>query len=441
MPTLNTVNVGTNAALIYGSQGGNATPITVINLDTQNTVYVGNISNVLPGTPGAFPLAPLASISFDGSVSIYAVTLAATIVIGVVPGGNSFSPGSLNISGPVTATIAGPVTVNGSVNANITNASLAVTGNVGITGTPNVTISGTPNVNVSSGTLNANVTNGTINVGGSVSLIPSIAVLFSSSTNQNITGTSNINPVALADVSTYESYDMTMSVNDASQATAGHAYAFQVSMQWFDDLVSGIPVFVEDWYPWVGDTANATLLRASGPHHGHYLSIFIFNRTAGTITVNSMSVFGSPRNVQLSDWRQSPNSGVLSGGSNYHIIPSFSVGTDNMLADTGGFVTLAANTNYMLPLNLYSGPTDWGLSFGANIVVSRSNICNIGSNAANQTSGNLNSNANVLEVLGTAAGTQYAGSQLLPRAACGYFVGIGATGGTMQFTMVAQQGP
>ena len=70
-------------------------PITVINLDTATTVYVGNSSNIMPGGVNVIPLAPLSSISFDGSVSVYAVTMGATVNVAVTPGGNSYSAGQL----------------------------------------------------------------------------------------------------------------------------------------------------------------------------------------------------------------------------------------------------------------------------------------------------------------------------------------------------------
>jgi hypothetical protein len=116
MATLTTVLVGLgpNANLIFGAQGSNAGLIQVINLDTENTVYVGNASNIMIGQSGVFPLTPGSSMSFSGSIALYAVTAhGVTVEVGIVPGGGNYSSGTVNIDGPVTIEASGPIDVIG----------------------------------------------------------------------------------------------------------------------------------------------------------------------------------------------------------------------------------------------------------------------------------------------------------------------------------------
>src|ERR1700685_4249545 len=114
-------------------------------------------------------------------------------------------------------------------------------------------------------------------------------------------------PVTLVDVSQYNSYDLSAAFVDTAQATAGHALTVQIQVAFYDDLVSGIPIYQEDWYPWVVSqtpTPGLQGLIGCGPMHGHYMSIVITNNGAGAVTIPYFNLFGSPRNVQQSDWRQ-----------------------------------------------------------------------------------------------------------------------------------------
>jgi hypothetical protein len=131
MPTLTSVNVTSAPTLIFGGKGSQASPIQVVNLDTVNSVWFSYASNPTVNQPGAFPLGPLASMAFDGTVSVWAVTQPElTVSVGVVPGGSNYSAGSLTISGPVTATISGPVdaVITGTTDVSVTNANIDVFG-------------------------------------------------------------------------------------------------------------------------------------------------------------------------------------------------------------------------------------------------------------------------------------------------------------------------
>jgi hypothetical protein len=172
MPTLTTVNVTSRSTLIFGGQGSNATPIQIVNLDTANTVYLAYASNLVIGQPGVIPIGPLASMSFDGAISIYGITgIGQTVEISVIPGGSNYSPGSLTITGPVNAEITGPVTVEGTVDiGNTPSVEISGTPTVDIANTPSVIISGTPTVDVGtvSGSIDIASVAGSVNVAGAV---------------------------------------------------------------------------------------------------------------------------------------------------------------------------------------------------------------------------------------------------------------------------------
>jgi hypothetical protein len=458
MPILTTVLVTPSITLLYGAKGSNSGPLQVVNLSNSVTLYLATTANPSPSQAGTFPLAPLASLAFDGSVAIYGVTDGSgNVIAGIVPGGEGFSPGSLAISGPVTATISGPVTVNGNVGiVGTPSVNVANTPNVNVANTASVNIANTPAVTVASGSVAVTSVSGTIDVSGSTVdittgnvnatgvggfILPgSVASLYSNVTNQAIAPGASLTLISLTDVSNYNSYDMVLSVNDGSQAVLNHAHAYKATLQWFDDLVTGIPVFTETWYPWIGNAANAMPCTATGPMHGKYFTVILSSAAAvtGNITVNQALIFGSGRTTNLSEWRQQANA---KSDNAAHILVNNSSVTDNMLADTNGMSVLTANLSYVMFLGLYTGPMDWAMQIGAGGGLTRSNLVTVGSAFGVQTSGNLNPQVNSLEILGTAVGSQNAGSQFMPRSAVALLVTVGAANTTMEFTAVAQQGP
>lgn len=126
--SLRTAVVGEAPGVIYGAPGSTQ-GITVLNLDTQNTIWVGysaSISAAVGG--GGIPIAPGASMQFDGSASIYAVATA-SVVVAVGPGVTGyFLPASLaNIGGSKVYVQAGTPTGTIPVNSvwfDTTNGSL-----------------------------------------------------------------------------------------------------------------------------------------------------------------------------------------------------------------------------------------------------------------------------------------------------------------------------
>jgi hypothetical protein len=180
MPNLSIVNVTNKSTIIFGGQGSQSSPIQLINQDTINTVYVAYASNLSIGQPGVYPIGPLASMAFDGTVSVWGITAGPTVAVGVIPGGSNYSPGSLAITGPVTAAISGPVTVSSitapvavsAITAPITVASVTAPVDIGtVSGSVDInTVAGSVNVN---GAVNATGVGGFINPGQSGSLFVS----------------------------------------------------------------------------------------------------------------------------------------------------------------------------------------------------------------------------------------------------------------------------
>lgn len=397
-PTLTTVNVTARATLIYGSQGSNGSPLTVINKDTTNIVWVGNVQNIMPGQPNSIPLNPGDSQSFDGSISVYGVTAGPSIVVAVVPGGNSYSPGSLFITGNVTADITGPVTVSGPLDV--------------------------------------------IGQGGFV-LGGAVAPVFQSSGSVNIAANSSIQPFNGVDVSNYNSYDLAMAAVDTSQATLGHALTFNVRLDWFDDLITGIPVFSEVWNPWVmGQTPThpSQGIVGSGPMHGQYMSMTISNAASFVVALPYVNVFGSPRPIPLSDWRQSLGNHVTD--QKFAKINSINnLGSNNVLVDTGGLVAVVAGNSYMVPCGLYSGPVDWYAQVSGSSVNVTFAVCDVGNDSNNQTSGNISDSDGQMNNNTLTTSPAFAtGSLFLPRNACAVFM-ICTGSGNAAYKMTAQQGP
>jgi hypothetical protein len=92
--------------------------VTFINLDSAATVYLGfSTSSIVVGGANTIPLAPGASITLSTTQAVYAVA-SAPMGLMVMPGGGSYSPGTIDI-GTVTgsidiAAVAGNVDVIGS---------------------------------------------------------------------------------------------------------------------------------------------------------------------------------------------------------------------------------------------------------------------------------------------------------------------------------------
>ena len=159
-------------------------------------------------------------------------------------------------------------------------------------------------------------------------------------------------------VSQFTSYDINLYTLCASPGSVGAPITTQVNLQWFDDLVSGIPVFQEMWFIWNGRAANSAAFNTAsgtGPMHGKYLTIqlFIPPGAASNVTVQYVNLFGSSRTLSKSDWRQNAQ-GVNPQVNGFVIQQGGGTGYDDILASISGAV-LGASALVFVPLGLYSG--------------------------------------------------------------------------------------
>jgi hypothetical protein len=181
---------------------------------------------------------------------------------------------------------------------------------------------------------------------------------FTGTAYTTIAAGTSVQPIALADVSGYASYDLNTFFQAASPGSVGAALTVQVKIQWYDDTVSGIPVFQEDWWPFTSSLAapSQNTLAGCGPMHGQYMTITITNPALiGAVTVQYFNVFGSPRVVPYSDWRQSPN--LLSPETNGFTttVSSYGSAFDNVLAAYPQ-TPIPGGSSVFLPVGMYAGP-------------------------------------------------------------------------------------
>lgn len=134
-----------------------------------------------------------------------------------------------------------------------------------------------------------------------------------------------------------------------------------ITLQWFDDNTSGIPVFEENWWIYNGRAAftaptnpPVTAMAACGPMHGQFMTVTFTNVDTAQTSIQWANLFGSNRNPPYSDWRQ--NAAIVNPifpGFTVSL-PTWGVGFDNIL---GGFsITIPVSSTRVIPLGLYSGP-------------------------------------------------------------------------------------
>jgi hypothetical protein len=260
-----------------------------------------------------------------------------------------------------------------------------------------------------------------------------------------IAGISSTPIVTLVDISGFASYDLNTYIYATSPGTAGSMLIADINIQWFDDLVSGIPVFEEDWQVWVGRAALTSggnsvfnVMGGCGPMHGRYMSVNILNFATTGGTLQWFNLFGSNRNLPYSDWRQdaanvAPESAGLSLATN----TSGVIGYENILACLTGFTVVAA-ARLWLPFNLYAGPAF--LRFQASGALNNDPVI---SHAAYQIAGQPATGSgppNNVIWNGNNAGTEVETNLILPRAPC-YLTLAGLASGSIVVScqVIAQQ--
>ena len=241
------------------------------------------------------------------------------------------------------------------------------------------------------------------------------------------------------DVSQFTSYDFTMFAVEPTGAVP----AVQVSFKYYDDLVSGIPVFEEDWWLWTGNGVPYTSpfplsqpMAACGPIHGQYLTVNISNPHATTpVSLQYANLFGSTRTVPQSDWRQ--NSIVVKPviGTENVSYPTDGYGFDNDLGLAFG-VTVASGARVIVPFCLYAGPAY--LRFSASLASAAAPVvATMDGQALPVVSGT--GNRTIISQL-PADTNDHEPTLILPRKPC-YLLVAGASSGTLSFTarLIAQQ--
>lgn len=279
MASITTAAVGLNAQPLAPGPvvGAEADMVTVINLDTENTVNLGSAANHLP-----FPLGPLASQTLTAPVWAAA---AEPLVVGIVPGGGAYSPGSLTINGPVTAEITGPVEVEGSIS---------------ITGTPTVELAAGTTVDVS-GIADVNIQNANIDVVGAGGYIApgQINSVFANAGPVTAAAGGSAN-LGTFDVSTYLSVIASLGPVSNSSSSAGAAVCAVYQFSWLD--INSTLIATDVYSCVVGGEVVYEI-----PVRGYSLQISMFNLGAGgtlTAAASKLVIDGSYRSV--------PNTRVVS---------------------------------------------------------------------------------------------------------------------------------
>lgn len=329
------------------------------------------------------------------------------------------------------------IPVAGDVNATIENASIPVTGEV------TATINGTTDVNIT----NSEVTVGGTIEGGGGYILPGDEIpiyqagTLNGATAFTIPANGKSYPVGGADVSSFQSYDISLLLTCATQGTAGAPLACQVRLTWFNDDTSGIPVYVETWYPWVVNAlatdSTVSVAMGSGEMHGRYLNVSISNGGSQPIAVQFMEVYGSARTKGVSTWNQNVATDPKFGFPDAHVGTANSgVGSDCNLYDM--YAILGANTKYIFPFNLYSGNVNYYFHSTEALTLDPV-IIDIGSNYTEFLAGSIpfgGTSPGALQILANTTNGQN-GALLLPQSACALVVETGATAPNLQIKVTA----
>lgn len=249
--------------------------------------------------------------------------------------------------------------------------------------------------------------------------------------------------VNMINVSQFASYDLNMYLYASPAGANLDVVVVGFLLQWYDDLVSGIPVFEEDWWVWAGRAATSmgnNSLAGAGPMHGKYMTVIAFlpSTATGGAVFQYFNLFGSGRSVPYSDWRQNPqtlnpeifNLTTLLGSQE-------GTGFDNNLGSVSNF-SIAEGIISFIPLALYSGPVYYrfqGLTNApANNPVILSTQQGVGGTFTAGTG-----QPNILVSM-TADLLEHEGTFLAPRAPCIFIVRASASGPTaISFEAIGQQ--
>jgi hypothetical protein len=314
--------------------------VTFINLDSAATVSLGFTSSTAVGAPNAIPLAPGDSITLSTKQPIYAIATAQMSLL-VMPGGASYAPGTVTISGPVTAIISGPVTV---------------TGTVDIGNTPSVNIANTPTVDVGTVTGSIDIASvaGNVDVIGTGGTFPvgSNAVL-ATVTGINIPAAQTVTS-PIYDMLNYTSYEVSVGA-----FISGGMLTMPVTLNWYADAAATQLLYSETGWVWTpSGSGNVINALATGPLHGRYMTIVLTETSGAAAATANYQLYGTGRVVTRPAWRQAvPLNGLSSSGITNGIghgpKSAFTNGSDGVVVSqiATGF---AAVGTYWYPLPMVS---------------------------------------------------------------------------------------
>lgn len=418
--TFQTVQVGKSPQRIQTWLAPNDA-FLLVNNDLTNQIFIGND----PGTQ-PIPIPPLGSLALanaknDTWISTGGVSVTVTALL--LPAGTQWTPSPAQVAAQINALgLAKDTTVNA------VKTTLGAPAQDGSIATVNTTV----------GTVNTTLGNPAQQIAPVV--LKQLGSIGGAAAATIVPGTP-FTAANLIDVSLYQSYDINCYGFAVNPGAVNSAIVYQVVLQWFDDLTSGIPVFEEDWWVWAGraaPVAGANTLSGCGPMHGHYLTVQVFSviSAANNLTLQYLNLFGSNRPVPSSDWRQ--NGQQVNPQSN-GITVSLGGGTgfDNLLAGIYN-LTLTASQLVFIPCGLYAGPVYY--RYQCNTSVPLHNV--VLANVAGGVSGGLGAGTATAGVLlNIPADTlEHEGQLILPRAPTAFIIqGAVAGNSSYSFTMIAQQ--
>jgi hypothetical protein len=327
------------ATLITDADGTSA---LITNTSSSVTCYIGDTNAIEAGDlTRTVALAPGGAMNVDGSAAKYGICPAGQVApLAVILGAISFNPGTLTIQGNVQATVAGTVDVSGSTVDLAGGTTIDVAGNVDVVGSGGFFPTGNTSTIAQQGT-------------------------YSGATAFTVAAGATHNIVSLVDVSNFSTYEISIEAYDTNQGVTGHDLTIPVTFSWYDDTNSGIPVYVEEWDIWIGNTAGSVnpgsgAAFGCGPMHGHYMTVSVSEvGGVGGYTVQFVNIYGSNRVLTRSNWRQAPpqmsSSGitfgaVIAGAENYTI--------NNILFSMSN-ASIANGSLLWFPCGLYSGFVWW----------------------------------------------------------------------------------
>jgi hypothetical protein len=319
-----------NAAAIQLLEAGETA--LIYNSSETQTIWIGNNPALTSGYQNAIPIQALGYLVVTAEKSpVYGTcSPGVAVMVSVIPGGVSFFTPLMD------ATITGPVTITGTVEA---------------------TIVGTPNVNIEGDVTFSNDEINVTGIGGYIS--PGEYTLLENDTSgHSITGLPNSYTTSIFNVTTYQSFSLSVSAYCESQATTNAELVAQMTLNYYADSAGTILLDQENCWFWLGNALNTLApIHASGPTKGAYMSITIDIAIGGeTCYVSQIALYGTGQSLPKTVFKQSVPTSMNSGLTLFPSInPVPPTGVDGLLADETDNQDMSVSTTYWWPLPLFAG--------------------------------------------------------------------------------------